>query len=214
MSKSNELLEKLFNSIILGDIQKAREISRKVVNKGLSVTSAQEKIREAMQIVDEKYERKEYFIVDVASAASAMREAFNVFKPYLQGEPVDAEAKVVVGSLKGNIQGLGKDIVVATLRAAGFEVVDLGVNVRPELFVDTVIQEKAQTIAISISVKETAHLLREVVDYLRKRKFDDKVKIVIGGQGVSEKTCKKYGIDAYAKDAWDCVKKVKKLLTR
>lgn len=214
MSKSNELLEKLFNSIILGDIQKAREISRKVVNKGLSVTSAQEKIREAMRIVDEKYERKEYFIVDVASAASAMREAFNVFKPYLQGEPVDAEAKVVVGSLMGNIQGLGKDIVVATLRAAGFEVVDLGVNVRPELFVDTAIQEKAQTIAISISVKETAHLLREVVDYLRKRKFDDKVKIVIGGQGVSEKTCKEYEIDAYAKDAWDCVKKVKKLLAR
>ena len=214
MDETKELLEALFNSVLLGDVRRAREIAEQAVSKGLSATVALEKMMEAMRVVDKKYEKKEYFIVDVASAASAMREAFKVLKPHLEGEPVDAEGKVVIGSLKGNIQGLGKDIVVATLRAAGFQVLDLGVDVPPERFVDTAIQAEAQIIAISISVEETIPFLKDVVDYLRQSKLVGKVKTVIGGQAVYEKTCKEYGIDAYAKDAWDCVKKVKELLTR
>lgn len=206
-------MEALFSSVLLGDVRRAIEITKQAVGKGLSATIVLEKMKEAMQIVDEKYEKKEYFIVDVASSASAMREAFKVLEPHLKVEPVDAEGKVVIGSLKGNIQGLGKDIVVATLRAAGFQVVDLGVNVPPKRFVDTTIEEEAQIIAISISVKETVPFLRDVVDYLQQRKSVGKVKTVIGGQAVSEKTCEEYGIDAYAKDAWDCVKKAKELLS-
>ena len=120
--------------------------------------------------------------------------------------------KIVIGSLKGNTQGLGKDIVMATLRAAGFQVVDLGVDVPPERYVDAVIQEKAQIIAISISVDETVSFLKDVVDSLKQRGLSGKVKIVIGGQAVSEQIREEYCVDAYAKDEQDCVKKVKRLL--
>ena len=120
--------------------------------------------------------------------------------------------KVIIGSLKGNTQGLGKDIVAATLRAAGFQVVDLGVDVSPERFVDAVVREKAKIIGISISVNETVLFLRDVVNNLKQRKLRDKVRIVVGGQAVSEQTCKEYEVDAYARDAWDCVKKVRHLL--
>lgn len=120
--------------------------------------------------------------------------------------------KVILGSLKGNTQGLGKDIVAATLRAAGFKVVDLGVDVSPERFVDAAVREKAKIIGISISVNETLPFLTDVVNNLKKRKLRDKVGIVIGGQAVSEQTCKDLEVDAYAKDAWDCVKKVRRLL--
>jgi len=120
--------------------------------------------------------------------------------------------KVILGSLRGNMQGLGKDIVAATLRAAEFQVVDLGVNVSPERFVDAVVREKAWIIGISISVNETVPFLRDVVNNLKQRKLRDKVRIVIGGQAVSEQTCKEYEVDAYARDAWDCVKKVRRLL--
>jgi len=119
---------------------------------------------------------------------------------------------IILGSLKGNAQGLGKDIVAATLRAAGFQVVDLGVNVSPERFVDTAVREKAKIIGISISVDETALFLREVVENLKQKKLREKVRIVVGGQAVSEQTCKDYDVDAYAKDADDCVKKVRFLL--
>ena len=120
--------------------------------------------------------------------------------------------KVIIGSLKGNTQGLGKDIVAATLRAAGFQAVDLGVDVSPERFVEAVVEEKAKIIAISISVNETVPFLIDVVNNLKQRKLRDKVRIVIGGQAVSEQTCKDYEVDAYARDAWDCVKKVRHLL--
>jgi len=167
---------------------------------------------EAMRLVDKKYELKEYFMVDVAAAATAMREAFRVFEPHLKVKPANIVGTVVIGSLKGNVQNLGKDIVAAALRSAGFQVVDLGVNVSPVTFVDSAVQEKARVIAISVSVDETVPFLKEVVELLHKRKLGGKVKTVIGGRAVSERTRKEYDIDAYAKDAWDCVRKVRGLL--
>jgi len=120
--------------------------------------------------------------------------------------------KVVIGSLKGNSQGLGKDIVAATLRTAGFRVVDLGVDVSPERYAEAVVQEKAKIIAISISIGKTVPFLRDVVNHLRQRNSRNKVEIIIGGQAVSEQTCMEYGVDAYAKDAQDCLEKVKRLM--
>jgi len=207
-----EILDALYNAVVLGDVQKARKIAGQALDRGVSADLAVETMTTAMRVADEKYEKREYFIVDVAAAASAMREAFKVFEPHLQVKPIEVEGKVVIGSLKGNIQSLGKDIVAATLRAAGFQVMDLGADVPPSTFVDTAVREEAQIIAISVTVDETVPFLRDVVDYLRQRKLTGKVKIVIGGQAVSEQTLKEYGIDAYAKDAWDCVKKVRDLL--
>ncbi len=209
MDETKELLEALFNCVLLGQIQRASEIAKQAARKGLSATAALEKMREAMRIVDERYERKDYFIVDVASAASAMREAIRVLKPERA-----CTGRVLIGSLKGNMQGLGKDIVAATLSAAGFQVLDLGVDVSPERFVDTAIREKAQVIAISISVKESVPFLEDVMNHLRQRGSVGKVKTVIGGPAVSEKKREEYGIDAYAKDAWDCAKKIRELLNR
>ncbi len=212
MHGKKEFLDALYDAVIAGNVQKARKIAEQTVQKGLPINVALEKMKEAMRVVDEKYVRKEYFIVDVASSASAMREAFKILEPHLQVDSAKVVGKVVIGSLKGNVQGLGKDIVAATLRAAGLHVVDLGVNISPNAFVDAAVREKAQVIAVSISIEETVPLLKEVVDLIQKRRLSDKVKTIIGGQAVSEKTCKDYDIDAYAKDAWDCVKKVQQLL--
>jgi methylmalonyl-CoA mutase cobalamin-binding domain/chain len=120
--------------------------------------------------------------------------------------------KVIIGSLQGNVHGLGKDIVAQALRSAGFDVIDLGVNVSAEAFVESAIREKARVIAISVSVNETREYLKDVADLLMRKKLHDDVKTVCGGQAVSEEICMKYGADAYAKDAQDCVNKVKALL--
>ena len=212
MNEAEKLLDELFEAVVSGNIQKARKIAEKAVTQGLSADVALEKMTEAMQVVDRKYEMKEYFIVDVASSASAMKEAFKILQPHLQVKSTNIAGKIVIGSLKGNIQSMGKDIVTATLRAAGFEVVDLGVDVSPDAFLDAAVQEKAQIIGISVSVDETVPFLKEVVDRLRQENLRDKVKIVIGGPAVSEKIRREYGVDAYAKDAWDCVRKVRNLL--
>ncbi|MEM2917534.1 MAG: cobalamin-dependent protein [Candidatus Bathyarchaeia archaeon] len=209
---SRELLDELRNVVVAGDVRKARRIVEQLVNRGLSAKVVLEKLMEAMHVVDKKYERKEYFITDVAAAASAMREAFKILEPYLQVEPAKMEAKIVIGSLKGNIQSLGKDIVAATLQSAGFHVVNLGVDVAPETFVDAAAREGAKIVAVSVTMDETVSYLKDLVQLLEVKGLRDKVKVVVGGRAVSEKTCEEYGVDAYAKDAWDCVKKVQGLL--
>jgi len=212
LSSSEELLDALRKVVVLGDVLKARKIAEQAVNQGLPANYALEELIGAMREVDEKYERKEFFVVDVAAAASAMREAFKVFEPHLQVEATKVKGKIVIGALKGNVQGLGKDIVTAMLRAAGFQVVDIGVNIPPDVFVGTAVQEDAQIIAISVSMTETVSFLKGVVNQLQQKKLRSKVKILIGGPAVSEQTCEEYGVDAYGKDARDGINKAENLL--
>lgn len=212
MSDVKVLLSELADAVVAGDVHKARKLAQKMVDEGLSADAAVERMMEAMRVVDRKFERKEYFTVDVAAASSAMREAFRILEPNLKPNPADVRGKVVIGSLKGNIQGLGKDIVAAALRSAGFHVVDLGVDVSPEAFVESAVREKARIIAISVSLRETVPHLKEVAALLQQRKLTAQIKTVIGGRAVSEQTPNEYGLNAYAKDAAECVEKVKELL--
>jgi len=214
MSSSGAILNELFDAVVGGNVQKARKLAERVVDEGMSASVALDKMMEAMCAVDKKYVMKEYFTVDVAAASTAMREAVKVLEPYLKVKPAHVGGKIVIGSLKGNIQGLGKDIVAATLRSAGFLVTDLGVNVSPEVFIDSAVREKAQIIAISVSINETVPFLKQVVEILHQRRLRERIKTVIGGRAVSEETRRQYGIDAYAKDAWEAVEKIKKLLNR
>lgn len=210
---SKRILEELKDAVVIGNVKKTKKIAEQIINQGISINTALETLMKAMKIVDERYERKEYFVIDVASSASAMREAFKVLEPYLEVEPAMIKGKIVIGSLKGNIQGLGKDIVAATLQSAGFQVVNLGVDVAPEEFVKIAIREKAQIIAISVSMEETIPYLKEVVDILEKENLRDKIKVIIGGNAVSEQTRKDYDLDAYAVDSQECLKKVQALLS-
>ncbi len=210
---SKILLEALGDAVVDGNMKKAKKIAEQLVDQGASVNLALETLMKAMKIVDERYERKEYFVIDVASSASAMREAFKVLEPYLEVEPAMVKGKIIIGSLEGNIQSLGKDIVAAALQSAGFKVVNLGVDVAPEEFVKAAVREDAQIIAVSVSMEETIPYLKELVGILKKKKLRGKMKVLIGGNAVSEKTCGEYELDAYAVDAQGALQKVKELLS-
>lgn len=123
------------------------------------------------------------------------------------------KGKVVIGSLKGNIERLGKDMVVNTLLSGNLQVVDLGVDVPPEEFVKAAVREGAQIIAISIPNEKTISNLKDLVEILEQENIRKKFKVVIGGSGVSEKVSQEYNLDAYASDARDCLKKVEALLS-
>jgi len=115
--------------------------------------------------------------------------------------------------LKGNVQGLGKDIVAATLQSAGFQVINLGVDISPEEFVKAAIREEARIIAISISMEETIPYLKDLKNILEQKNLQGKMRIVIGGNAVSEHISEELGFDAYASDAQECLKKVEALLS-
>jgi 5-methyltetrahydrofolate--homocysteine methyltransferase len=209
---SARVLRNLNDAVVVGDVQEARSLARQVLSKGIRVSEAMDILMKAMEAVDEKYERKEYFVIDVAAAAAAMREAFKIFKPYLEVQPAMVKGKIVIGSLKGNIQGIGKDIVAASLQSAGFQVVDLGEDVAPESFVRAAVREKAQVIAVSVSMEETIPYLKDVAEILRREKLRERIKVVIGGNAVSEEIRTDYDLDAYAATAQECVEKVEALL--
>jgi len=212
LNKSKALLEELINAVVSGNVRRTRKLAEEALNEGVPATVAFDKMMEAMRVVDGKYERKEYFTVDVAAASTAMREAFKVIEPHMKVNPADVAGKIVIGSLKGNIQGLGKDIVAGALRSAGFQVVDLGVSVAPEDFVEAAVRERADILAVSVSVDETLPYLKDIVDILQRRKLNGKIKTIVGGRAVNEEKRRQYGIDAYAVDAWECVKKARNLL--
>lgn len=209
---SPRILDRLQAAVIEGNVKRAKRIAEQIVDQEIPLTKAVGTLMRAMKIVGDRYERKEFFLVEVASSASAMRESFKVLEPHLEVAPASMKGKIVIGSLKGNIQNLGKDIVAATLRSANLQVVDLGVDVTPEEFVRQAIQEEAKIIAVSISMEETLPFLKDLVKALRKENLRDQIRIVIGGNAVSENVRKEYGLDAYAVDARDCLDKVKALL--
>jgi 5-methyltetrahydrofolate--homocysteine methyltransferase len=208
----NRVLEELRDAVVVGDVREAKSLARQILSRDIRISKAMNTLMKAMEAVDEKYERKEYFVIDVAAAAAAMREAFKIFKPYLEVQPAMVKGKIVIGSLKGNIQGIGKDIVAATLQSAGFQVVDLGEDVTPQSFVRAAVQEKAQIIAVSVSMEETIPYLKDIADTLEKEQLRGKVKVIIGGNAVSEKTRTDYALDAYAANAQECVDRVEALL--
>jgi 5-methyltetrahydrofolate--homocysteine methyltransferase len=206
------MLERLKAAVIEGNIKRAKRITEQIVDQEIPSTKAIRALMSAMKVVGDRYERKEFFLVEVASSASAMRESFKVLEPHLEVAPASMKGKIVIGSLKGNIQNLGKDIVVATLRSANLTVVDLGVDVAPEEFVQQAKEDGAKIIAVSVSMEETVPFLKDIVEVLRREKLRDQIKVVIGGNAVSENIRKEYGLDAYAVDARDCLEKVQALL--
>ncbi len=210
---TKRILEELKDAVVVGNMKKAKRIAEQIINLGIPVNSGVDMLMKAMKIVDQRYERKEYFVVDVASSGSAMREAFKVLEPYIEAEPALVKGKIVIGSLKGNVQGLGKDIVAATLQSAGFQVINLGVDISPEEFVKAAIREEAQIIAISISMEETIPYLKDLKNILEQKNLQGKMRIVIGGNAVSEHISEELGFDAYASDAQECLKKVEALLS-
>ncbi len=207
-----KVLEELEDAVIAGNVQETKRLAERLVSLGVPVDKSVNVLMKAMKTVDERYEKRIYFIVDVASSASAMKAAFKVLEPHLKVESAAVKGKIVIGSLKGNIQGLGKDIVAATLQSAGFQVVNLGVDVSPARFVEAAKQEEAQIIAVSVSMDESIPYLSELVDVLKEQNLRDKIKVIVGGSAVSEEVRKNYGLDAYAVDAQNCVKKVNAML--
>jgi methanogenic corrinoid protein MtbC1 len=207
------VLDELKDAVVAGDVREAENLAQQVIGEGMRVSEAMDMLMEAMKMVDAKYESKEYFVIDVAAAAAAMRKAFKIFKPYLEVQPSMTRGRIVIGSLKGNIQSIGKDIVAATLQSAGFEVVDLGEDVSPESFVKATVREKAQIIAVSVSMEETIPNLGDLAEILKKEELRNHVRVIIGGNAVSDKVRADYDLDAYAANAQECVEKVEALLT-
>jgi len=168
-------------------------------------SSAGEILRECqagMKIVGERYNSEEYFVADLMYAGEIMRNVMNTLSPHMKGsEDVEDAGTVVIGTVKGDIHDLGKDVVIITLQGNGIKVIDLGVDVPAEKFVEAIRKNKPEVVGMSVFLTSCFPSTENIVKAISDAGLRDKVKIMLGGAPVTEVVAKETGCDYYGKDA-------------
>lgn len=201
MSTLTEISEKL-------QAGKAKEIKALVpqaLEEGFSAAQIlNEGLLAGMSVVGEKFKNNEVFVPEVLIAARAMKVGAEILKPYLVSENVTAAGKVVLGTVKGDLHDIGKNLVKMMLEGKGLEVIDLGVDVAPEAFVAAAKESGAKVICCSALLTTTMGVMKDVVALCEAEGIRDQVKIMIGGAPITDAYCKEIGADAYTSDAATC----------
>lgn len=161
----------------------------------------EEGLLSGMNVVGEKFKNNEVFVPEVLVAARAMNMGASLLKPILAQDGVKASGKVCIGTVQGDLHDIGKNLVKMMLEAKGLEVVDLGTDVAPEVYVRTAVEENCQVICCSALLTTTMGVMADVVQAAEASGIRGSVKIMIGGAPVTEAFCQQIGADAYTPDA-------------
>lgn len=206
----DRIFRSLTEAVVNFDIEGVRRLAQEVIDNGLDPYEAiTEALNEGMRIVGEKYEAKEYFLSELLLAGESMKAALEILTPHLKTSGIKAIGKVVIGTVKGDIHDIGKTIVTTLLRSAGFEVIDLGVDVSAEKFIESIREADADILAMSALLTTTMPYMGEVVKGLEENGLRGKVTVIVGGAPLSEDYAKKVGADLYAVDAVEAVRKLR-----
>ncbi len=155
----------------------------------------------ALQIVGEKFRKDEIFLPEVMLSARAFKSAFDLLKPRLLEGEYQPRAKVVIGTVFGDVHDIGKNIVCALLEGNGYQVIDLGVNVSAEKFISALRTEQAEILGMSTLLTTTMPEMARVIQALEKEGLRDKVKVIVGGAPVTREYAQQIGADGYGEDA-------------
>jgi len=207
-----EILKQLSESLEKGDDKVVAELTKKAIEDGVQAAAIlDDGLIAGMSVVGERFRVRDIFLPDVLLAARAMYAGMELLKPLLVKEGVPSRGKVVIGSVRGDLHDIGKNLVGIMLRGAGFEVIDLGNDVAPEEFVDRAAEEGAPVIGMSALLTTTMSGMKSVVELVRQRGLSDKIKVIIGGAPLSDQFAREIGADAYGYDAANAVERVKSL---
>lgn len=205
-------LSALTESIINGKAKDAKELVQKALDEKVPVSEIlNEGLIKGMSVVGEKFKNNEFYVPEVLIAARAMHGAMEILKPLLATSGVEPIGKVAIGTVKGDLHDIGKNLVVMMLEGAGFEVIDLGIDVPAEKFVDAV-KQGAQIVAMSALLTTTMTAMKTTIDALKEAGVRDKAKVLIGGAPVTQNFADEIGADGYARDAASGADKAKELL--
>jgi len=196
-----------------GEDQRVHELTEEAVAAGLAATEIlDDGLLAGMAVVGEKFRKHEVFLPDVLLAARAMYAGLDLLEPLLKAEQAPRRGKVVLGTVRGDQHDIGKNLVGIMLEGAGYEVIDLGIDVSPEAFVDAAQNEGAAVIGLSALLTTTMGVMGEVTGLLRERGLEGKVRTLVGGAPVTADFARQIGADAFGYDAGDSVIQVQALM--
>jgi len=208
----DDVLKKIYECMIDLDAKCVEENIKNALRKGYKALDlVMGPLSSSMEKIGELYEEGEYFIAELMEAAEIFKKAFKILEPLLAKESKNfigfkKRLTIVIGTVKGDIHDIGKSIVSAMLQASGHRVIDLGVDVDADKFIDAIVKYDADVLGMSALLTSTAKYMKEVIDELKKRGLRDKVFVIIGGAATSEDFAKEIGADAWAKDAIEALK--------
>jgi 5-methyltetrahydrofolate--homocysteine methyltransferase len=195
-------IKPLYEAIVNGDARAAKTITDKALAAGMDpMKIVTDFMVPAMSEVGNKFECNEYFVPELLLAARAMKAAMEPIRPLLVAAGVEPVGRVVVGTVKGDLHDIGKNLVAAMLEGGGFEVIDLGVNVSPEQFIQTVKDKNANIVAMSALLTTTMPAMKTTIEAMKQAGMRDKVKVIIGGAPITQKFADDIGADGFSDSA-------------
>lgn len=198
MSLLNEISENLQK----GKAKIVKELVQQAIDAGIPAQEILEQgLLSGMNVIGEKFKKNEVFVPEVLVTARAMNQGAALLKPFLSENGVESVGKVCIGTVKGDLHDIGKNLVKMMMEGKGLEVIDLGTDVAPETYVKTAIEQNCQIICCSALLTTTMPVMGEVVKEAEKAGIRDKVKIMVGGAPVTESFCEQIGADKYTTDA-------------
>ena len=206
------VLQQISESLQRGEDKKVAELTRQAIDDGLAAGQIlNDGLLAGMDVVSERFGANEIFLPEVLLAARAMNAGMDLIKPLLVAGEVRSLGKVVIGTVKGDLHDIGKNLVGVMLKGAGYEVIDLGANVAPERFVEAAEADGAQVIGLSALLTTTMAGMKDVVDLVRGKGLEGRVKVIVGGAPLSQAFAEEIGADGYGYDASNAVTLVKRL---
>ncbi len=208
------ILEDITSAVIRGKRKEVAALVQTAIDEGVSAQSIlQDGLMPGMDTVGEKFSKNEMFVPEMLVAARAMTSGINLLKPLLTEEGVQNIGKACIGTVQGDLHDIGKNLVAMMLESKGIEVIDLGVDVSAEKFVQTAVDEKCDIICCSALLTTTMPVMEEVVKAAEAAGIRDKVTIMVGGAPLSQAYCDKIGADIYTRDASEAANAAAKVLT-
>ena len=206
-------LKQLHDAIIVGDAKTSRALTEQSLQEGQDpLKLVTDYMAPAMGEVGRRFECNEYFVPELLLSARAMKAAMELIRPLLTAQGAEPVGRVVIGTVKGDLHDIGKNLVAAMLEGGGFEVIDLGVNVSPDQFVNTVKEKGANIVALSALLTTTMPSMRTTIDALNQAGVRQQVKVLIGGAPITQKYANEIGADGYSDNAAEAVNLARKCL--
>jgi len=213
MDSTQSILEEISVQLVKGDASGVKELTEKALVQGISAVKVLNVgLVSGMNIVGEKFKNNEFFIPEVLIAARAMKAGMEIIKPLLVEAEVKARGKVIVGTVKGDLHDIGKNIVAMMLEGAGFEVINMGTDVTIEKIMEHMEKDPPDVVGLSALLTTTMVYMRDVIQALENAKLKERVKVIIGGAPITQAYADEINADGYAPDAASSVDLVKGLL--
>jgi len=207
------VFEDLSNGVITGNVAKVCELTRKAVDDGLAPTDIiNQGLITGMGVVGARFKAGEMFVPEVLMAARAMNSGLDIVKPLLTEAEIPSVGKVVIGTVKGDLHDIGKNLVAMMMESGGFNVINLGVDIPPEKFAAAVKEHKPQVVALSALLTTTMLAMKDTIEVLKEEGLRNSVKVIIGGAPVTQQFADEIGADGYAPDAASATDLGKKLM--